>query len=118
MVLTWGEKVKWGSRVIPRTLGFWSRGRARFPKETTGWSLYSEVQFVKRVTPDLLMEIMSPFLSAHSAVTCGVGGEGTGRYSRFGVGGGCGEIVCIGGDLGIVVGEVADIKVKQRGGDD
>ena len=32
-----GEKVKWGSRVTPRTLGFLSRGSARSPNETAGW---------------------------------------------------------------------------------
>ena len=50
--------------------------------------------------------------------TCGVGGKGTGSFIHFFVGGSCGEVICVEGDLGVVMEEIADIIVEQRGGDD
>jgi len=43
VVLTWGEKTKWGSTVTPRTLAFLLRGSARSHRETAG-CVYGTVQ--------------------------------------------------------------------------
>ena len=69
VVVACSEKVKWGSRVTPRILGFRHSGKGWLPNETPGSSLDWCVSEVKRVACDLVTETVSPLSAAHSATS-------------------------------------------------
>ena len=62
----WGPKVKRGSKVMPKILGFLSRGRVLLSIATWGWTLVCLDQGVKRVMEDFEGAIVSLFSAAHA----------------------------------------------------
>jgi hypothetical protein len=55
MEVMWGEKVKWVSKVMPRILGVFARGKGMLLMEIFGWRLdWWWWSGVKRVMEDLL----------------------------------------------------------------
>jgi hypothetical protein len=62
----WGEKLKWVSKVMPRILGVFARGKGMLLMEMLGWRLDWWWSGVKRVMEDLLGAMERPLEVAQS----------------------------------------------------
>ena len=62
----WAEKLKWVSKVTPRILGVFSRGKMELLMEILGWRLDWWLSGVKRVMEDLLGAMERPLEVAQS----------------------------------------------------